>query len=104
MIGLSTEGWRRMARACQNIGVTAFVCLFIGQLILFFYYVWDRPLGPQASLGWTVHLGWGRYGSLREAASISRLMWWGFIAFGVVAVGQGIRIYKLGENLRGKGK
>ena len=102
--GLSTDGWRRLARACERIGATAFACLFTWQLILFFYYIWDRPLEPQPSLGRTVLLGWGRYGSLREAANLSRLMWWGFIAFGVVAVGQGIRIYKLGENLLGKAK
>ena len=100
--GLSTDSWRRLARACQRIGVIAFACLFIGQLVLFFYYVWDRPLGAQPSLGWTVYLGWGRYGSVREAANLSLLMWLGFIAFGVVAVGQGIRIYKLGENVFGR--
>jgi hypothetical protein len=82
----------------------AFACLFAGQLILFFYYVWDRPLGAQPSLGRTVYLGWGRYGSVREAANLSSLMWWAFIAFGAIAVGQGIRIYKLGENAFGRTK
>jgi len=98
---LSTDSWRRLARACERIGVIAFACLFTGQLILFYYYACDRPVGAQPSLGWTVHLGAGRYGSVREAANLSLLMWWGFIAFGVVAVGQGIRIYKLGENVFG---
>ena len=84
------------------MGATAFAWLFTGLLVLFFYYVWDRPLGAQPNLEWTVHLGWGRYGSAREAANLSSLMWRGFIAFGVVAVGQGIRVYKLGEDIFGR--
>ena len=102
--GLSTDSWRRLARACERVGATASACLFTGQLILFFYYIWDRPLGAQPSLAWTVHLGWGRYGSVREAANLSSLMWWGFITLGIIAVGQGIRIYKLGENVFRKTK
>ena len=100
--GLSSDRWRRVAKGCERIGVIAFVCFFIGQLALFFYYAWGRPLGAQPSLGWTVYLGWGRWGSVREAANLSSLMWWDFIAFGVVAVGQGIRIYNLGEDLLSK--
>ena len=31
-------------------------------------------------------------------------MWWAFIAFGIIAIGSGIRVYKLGENVFGKTK
>jgi hypothetical protein len=99
---LSTDGWRRLAKAGERIGATAFACWFIGQLILFFSYIWDRPLAAQPRLGWTVPLGWGRYGSVREAANLSWLMWWSFIALGIIAIGSGIRLYKLGENVSGK--
>ena len=84
------------------MGATAFVCLFCGYLILFCYYIWDRPVGAQQGLGWTIHLGWGRYGSVREAANLSLLLWWAFIAFGIIAIGNAIRVYKLGENVFGK--
>ena len=102
--GPSADRWRRLARACEGIGATAFACLFTGRLILFFYYIWDRPVGAQPGLGWTIHLGWGRYGSVREAANLSSLMWWAFIAFAIIAVGSGIRLYKLGENIFAKPK
>ena len=101
---LSADRWRRLAKACEAIGMTAFICLFGGRLILFFYYIWDRPVGAQPGLGWTVHLGWGRYGSIGEAANLSWLMLWVFIAFGIIAIGSAIRIYKLGENVFGKRK
>jgi hypothetical protein len=99
--GLSADRWRRLAKACEAIGMTAFVCLFGGRLILFFYYVWDRPVGAQPSAGWTEHLGWGRYGSIREATNLSWLFLSAALAFGIIAIGSAIRIYKLGENVFG---
>jgi len=49
-------------------------------------------------------LGWGRYGSVREATNLSSLMWAAFIAFGIITIGSGIRLYKLGENVFAKTK
>jgi hypothetical protein len=93
------NGWRRLAKACETIGVAAFACCFIARLGLFFYYIWHRPLGARPSLGWTEALGWGRYGSIHEAANLSSL-WWGIgAAFGVIVAGQFVRIYKLGEHV-----
>jgi hypothetical protein len=92
-----SAGWRRLARVCETIGIVAFACFFFARLGLFFYYIRDRPLESRPSLGWTEPLGWGRYGSTREAANLWSLFLWNGIAFGVIAVGQGIRIYKLGE-------
>jgi len=69
--------------------------LFTGQLILFFYYIWDRPVGAQPGLGWTIHLGWGRYGSEREATNLSSLMWWGAIAFAILGVLIGVSVLQL---------
>ena len=86
------------------IGMTTFICLFSAGQILFFYYIWDRPIGPQPDLGWTVPLGWGRYGSLREAANLSSLMLWALIPFATMFIGNAIRVYKLGENGFGKTK
>ena len=102
--GLSADRWRRFAKACEGIGMTAFACLFTARLILFFYYIWDRPVGAQPGLAWTIHLGWGRYGSVREASNLSSLMWWGAIAFAIIFIGGAIRVYKLGENVFGKTK
>jgi hypothetical protein len=82
--------------------MSTFACSFGGRLLLFFYYIWARPVGAQAGLGWTVHLGWGRYGSTREAVILSSLMWCAFIGFGIIAIGSAIRIYKLRENVFGK--
>lgn len=84
--------------------MAAFACFFIARLGLFFYDIWDRPLEAQPSLGRTEHLGWGRYGSTRETANLSSLGWCNGVAFRVFAVGQGIRISKLGEHVAGPPK
>jgi hypothetical protein len=101
---MSADRWRRRARACEGIGATAFACLFTGRLTLFFYYIWDRPVGEERGLGWTIPLGWGRYGSVREATNLFSLDLGVIIAFGIIAVGFGIRQYKLGENVLAKKK
>ena len=102
--GLSADRWRRLAKACELIGMITFICLFSAGQILFFYYIWDRPVGPQPDLGWTVPLGWGRYGSIREAANLSSFRWWLLIAYCIIMIRSAIRIYKLGENVFGKTK
>jgi hypothetical protein len=79
--------------------MTAFICLSGWREVLFFYYIWDRPVGTQPGLGWTEPLGWGRYGSIREAANLFWLMLSGALAFGIMATGGAIRICKLGENV-----
>jgi hypothetical protein len=103
-VSSSGNRWSILAKVCETVGFIAFLSLFTAWLVLFFYYGWDRPVGPRPDSGWTEHLGWGRYGSRREAGHLFWLLWYAIAAFGVIAVGKAVRIYKLGENVFRTGK
>jgi hypothetical protein len=96
---LSDDAWRRLARVLERIGGIVFVLLFSARMIVFFYLIWERPLGAQPDRGWNMHLGWGRYGLPSEEATLRWLFFAAFMAFGVLCLGKSIRISKLGENV-----
>ena len=99
VLKLSNGTWKAMARCLEVVGATAFFSLFVSFFALVTYYASTRPLGPQPDHGWTSAMRWGAYGTPDEAAFVDSVLWWAVMSFGVIAIGMGIRIYKLGEDL-----
>ena len=59
-----------------------------------------RPPAPEPERGWTVGISWThptRYGTAQEEDRVLRLFFWFFPSFGLIALGEGIKMYVLDD-------
>ena len=94
------ESWRILARWLQITGVAFVIALFVAEAALLLYYSANRPDVPRPEQGLTVGLTWthpARYGTEQDERRSRLLFDLGFYSFGLIAAGEIIRIYKLGD-------
>jgi len=92
--------WRVLSRILKVMGAAGFLATFALLLFLTGYYSAKRPHSPQPELGWTVPLTWTHptsYGTAREEGRLDWLHWWGLPCFGLIALGEAIKIYILND-------
>ena len=97
---MSKARWYLLSKILINGGATAFFCCFIGINAFSQYANFTRPHIPDSSRGLISTIPWssGAYGTAQER---QRLLWWfncGFYSFGLIAAGEAIKIYKLGDS------
>lgn len=69
-------------------------------MFLIQFYGARRPHAPQPGHGWTVGLTWthpSSYGTAQEENRLQCLLRSFIYSFGLVALGEGIKVYKLGD-------
>lgn len=96
----TAKKWRVLSRVLKVIGVVGCVVTFGYLMFQITYYSATRPRAPQAERGWTVGLTWTHppsYGTAQEENHLFWLHWWFFPSFGLIALGEAIKIYKLDE-------
>jgi hypothetical protein len=100
-MSLSTaKRWRVLARVLKIVGAVGFVAVFVYSMALISYYSAKRPHVPQPERGWTVGLTWthpASYGTRQEESRLQWLAWWSVPLFGLMALGEAIKIYKLDD-------
>jgi len=95
---LSDCQWRRLAKALRITGAVCCVVLFIAHFAQLAYFSANRPQAPEPGLGFTVALNWThptRYGTVRDERLSQWLFELFFPAFGLIAVGEMVKVYKL---------
>jgi hypothetical protein len=96
----TAQRWRVLARTTKIIGAMGFVVISLWLMLLISYYTAKRPHAPQPERGWTVGLEWTHpvsYGTKQEESRILWLHWSVLPFFGLVALGEIIKIYKLDD-------
>ncbi len=97
---MTKRSWRIIYRILRFTGFVG--CLATGLLSMAFigYYSENRPHVPQIEHNWTVRLYWSvsppSYGTAAENHFLFSLFWTGFSFFVIIALGEAIRIHKLG--------
>jgi hypothetical protein len=97
---MSRQGWTKLSNALRYVWAT----VFFGGAVAFFafgqYANFERPHAPDSDKGWTVMIPWsyGAYGTTAERDLVLRWFNCQIYSFGIIAAGEAIRIYKLGEN------
>ena len=97
---MSRQGWTWLSKALRSVGAT----IFFGGAVAFFafgqYLNLKRPHAPDSDKGWTVIIPWsyGAHGTAAERDLVLRWFNCQIYSFGIIAAGEAIRIYKLGEN------
>jgi hypothetical protein len=94
----TAKKWRALSRALRVIGAVGCIATFGCQMFLIGYYTDKRPHAPLPERGWSVGLNWTHplsYGTAQEANRLLWLQWWFFPFFGVIALSETIKIYKL---------
>ena len=74
--------------------------LFISHFALLAYYSANRPNVPEPQYGWTVGLTWTHpvsYGTGKDERRSQRLLDLSLPSFGLIALGELIKIYKLDD-------
>jgi len=93
---MSKDHWRRIRTVLRYAGVAALVtdmALLWGTVA---YYRSARPPSPHPEHGWVVRLNWSHtFGTASENNLLLWLFWWQFPFFGLIALGEAIRIYKI---------
>ena len=100
MVLASANRWRLVARALKAIGTIGFILSFACWLLLTSYYSAKRPHAPQTERGWTIVIEWTHppsYGTAREASRVQRLFLLFIPFFGLMALGEAIKTYKLND-------
>ena len=95
---LSDHQWRRLVKALRVAGGVCCVVLFIAHFALLAYFSANRPQQPHSESRFTVALDWThptRYGTVQDESLSQWLFELFFPCFGLIAVGEMIRIYKL---------
>jgi hypothetical protein len=96
----SAKGWRILARILRIVGAVGYVVIFLYSIALISYYSAKRPHVPQPQRGWTVGLTWthpASYGTAQEESRLQWLRWWSVPLFGLIALGETIKIYMLDD-------
>jgi hypothetical protein len=94
----TAKKWRVLSLVLKVIGVVGCVVTFGFLMVLISYYSAKRPHAPQPERGWTVGLTWTHppsYGTVQEENRLFWLHWWFVPSFGLIALGEAIKIYKL---------
>ena len=96
---MSNKGWILFSKILRYAGFTACALCFLGTNALAQYANFTRPHSPDTTKGWTVVIPWsyGAYGTRHEQERVMLFFNSFFFGFGVIALGEAIRIYKLGE-------
>jgi hypothetical protein len=97
---LSNDKWRVVAKFLQVIGVVCCIAFFVSHFALLAYYSGHRPRVPEPEHGWTVGLTWTHpvsYGSERDERRSQWLFGLFLPSFGLIALGEMIKIYKLDD-------
>ncbi|HXN98249.1 MAG TPA: hypothetical protein VN881_04200 [Candidatus Acidoferrales bacterium] len=97
----TAQKWRTLSRVLRVIGAVGFTATFAFLMFLTAYYSAKRPHTPQPERGWTVVLTWTHppsYGTAQEENRQQWLLWWAFPLFGLLALGEAIKIYKLDDH------
>lgn len=92
--------WRLLARLLKVIGATGYVLSFTYSLILTSYYSAKRPHVPQPERDWTISVEWTHppsYGTAKEANRFKLLFQLCLPFFGLIALGEAIKVYKLDD-------
>ena len=92
--------WGLLSKVLKTIGGVSCVLIFTCLLGVIVVYSSSRPHTPQPERGWTVGLTWTHptsYGTAQEERLLLWLHWWFFPAFGLIALGEAIKIYKLDD-------
>jgi|SRR5579863_3216806 hypothetical protein len=100
MGAVSRNQWRILARLLQVIGATGCIFSVICGQVLTSYYSTKRPHTPEAERGWTISIEWTHppsYGTPQEANHVLWLFRLFFPCFGMIALGEAIKIYKLDD-------
>jgi len=93
--------WRVLSRALKIIGVVGCFVTFGLPIGLARYYSTRRPHEPHPELGWTVGLTWTHppsYGTPEEENRLHGAFDWYFPFFGVILLGEAVKIYKLNDH------
>lgn len=96
----TAQKWRTLSRVLKFIGAVGFAATFTCFIFFTNYYSAKRPHTPQPERGWTVGLTWTHppsYGTAQEENRQQWLLWWAFPLFGLLALGEAIKIYKLDD-------
>lgn len=97
---LNNETWRLIAKSLVIAGFVCCLAFFLAEAALIAYYSANRPDVPRQERGWTVDLSWThpmRYGTGQDEGSLQLLFDLGFYSFGLIAVGEAVKIYKLDD-------
>ena len=100
MVLASANRWRLFARVLKVMGGAGFVLSFTYSLILTSYYSAKRPHVPQPERDWTISIEWTHppsYGTAEEANRVKLLFQLCLPFFGLIALGEAIKIYKLAD-------
>jgi hypothetical protein len=96
----AAKRWRAFASILRAIGSLGYVGIFASSMFLIAYYSDKRTHAPQPEPGWTVPLSWTHptsYGTAREEDRLQRLALWFIPSFGLIALGEAIKAYKLND-------
>jgi 4-hydroxybenzoate polyprenyltransferase len=96
----TAKRWRFLSRVLKLIGALSFILSFMYSMVLISYYSTKRPHVPQPERGWTVGLIWTHppsYGTAQEENRLQWLHWWLLPSFCLIALGEAVKIYKLGD-------
>ena len=97
---MTEQRWRIIYKIVRLAGAAGCVSTFLLLVVLTGYYSANRPHVPQPEHGWTVRLNWSvappSYGTVAENELLLKVFWSFLPFFLVIAIGEAIRIYKLG--------
>jgi len=96
----SNDTWRSIAKWLRITGITCCIALTVSHFALLAYYAAHRPVVPRPEYGMTIGLRWThptRYGTAQDARRSQWLFELFFPSFGLIALGEMIRIYKLDD-------
>ncbi|HEX3436683.1 MAG TPA: hypothetical protein VHT24_07930 [Pseudacidobacterium sp.] len=97
----SDDRWRSLAKWLRMVGIVCFAVSFLSWLALVeVYYPFKRPVLAQPERGWTIPLSWTHpplYGAAKDEKRIEWLFQMMLPGFGLVVLGELIKIYKLGD-------
>ncbi len=98
MIIGTVKRWQILARILKILGAVGCILCITSLLVLASLYSSKRPHAPQPDRGWTVGLSWTHppsYGTPQEENRLLLLHWLFLPSFGLVALGEAIKIYRL---------
>jgi hypothetical protein len=97
---MTEKMWRIIYKMLRFAGFAGCATTFLLLTALTGYYSANRPHVPQPEREWTVQLYWSvappSYGTVAENELLLTVFWSGIVFFLVIAIGEAIRIYKLG--------
>src|ERR1019366_706793 len=99
-MSVSNEKWRSIANWLRIAGFACCFAVWASHIALLAYYAAHRPVAPQSEHGMTVGLTWThptRYGTGQDERRSQWLFDLFLPSFGLIVLGEMIRIYKLND-------